>query len=110
MLRCVAVCCSVLQCVAVRGSLSLIFRMQNMILNRFVRLLSVSISVSVSISLSSCVCLCVGLLFSASLSGCTRLATVLERMVQRSDGCGGGADSMHLVDAVVELFRQVGAC
>jgi len=31
-LRCVAVCCSVLQCVAVRGSVSLIFRIQKMIL------------------------------------------------------------------------------
>jgi len=35
-----------------------------------------------------------------------RLAHVLARMVQRTDGDGGGADSLPLLDAVVELMRQ----
>ena len=35
-----------------------------------------------------------------------RLARVLARMVERSDGGGGGSDALHLVDAVIELLRQ----
>ncbi len=35
-----------------------------------------------------------------------RLARVLARMVERSDGSGGGSDALQLVDAVIELLRQ----
>ena len=31
---------------------------------------------------------------------------MLARMVERSDGGGGGSDALNLVDAVIELLRQ----
>jgi hypothetical protein len=43
---------------------------------------------------------------NAHASLLNRLAHVLARMVQRTDGDGGGADSLPLLDAVVELMRQ----
>jgi hypothetical protein len=43
---------------------------------------------------------------NAHASPLNRLAHVLARMVERTDGDGGGADSLPLLDAVVELMRQ----